>query len=316
VEGNAAGRRTSGFTKIPNRVVCDPSLSANAFRVLAALACHQRNNDSCWPHQDLIARETGLSVRTVQRAVKELTDAGYLERDRRWRGNEYTVCLDRPATGGGSQTATGDIPATDDGTTAATGGGPKEVEESEIDRSAGAHADGGAITQSDLSTKKIVSDYVRAARDNGHDPTREFINATAAGVARLKDEGIDPETIQQAATVMGTKGIAPGEIDMLVFQEQNRQGRERRLAAAREQEATEQEATETSPGSRRSYSRDEWFEIYRDWYIRARGCEPTLDDLIRGMEMIDNAMYDPRVNSNILTLIIDAAMTGEFWSPD
>lgn len=63
----------------------DAELSSNAKAVGWAL--FQRLPDSggmnCYPGQERIARDTGLSVSSVSRGTKELVDAGWIEREER-----------------------------------------------------------------------------------------------------------------------------------------------------------------------------------------------------------------------------------------
>ena len=52
----------------------------------------------CWPFQERIAEQTGLCVRQVRRATKELIDKGLITRSRRgrWRKSyEYTIAFYR-----------------------------------------------------------------------------------------------------------------------------------------------------------------------------------------------------------------------------
>jgi DNA-binding MarR family transcriptional regulator len=53
--------------------------------VLVVLADLADEADSCFPGQARIASSTGCSVSTVQRALKDLEEAGYIERVRRHR---------------------------------------------------------------------------------------------------------------------------------------------------------------------------------------------------------------------------------------
>ena len=65
-------------------------LSANEKLVAAAIATH-RNNTSfkCCPSGNLLAKETGLSRRTVQRAINKLIDKDVIARLRIKSGNTY-----------------------------------------------------------------------------------------------------------------------------------------------------------------------------------------------------------------------------------
>lgn len=57
--------------------------------VLVTLANYADENNSCFPGQDKLARDVGTSVSTVRRALKELEEAGYIVRERRYREDGY-----------------------------------------------------------------------------------------------------------------------------------------------------------------------------------------------------------------------------------
>ena len=63
------------------RSICDKdsSLSSKARLVLFVLSTHMNNTcGSCWPGQRTIAEETGLSRSTVQRALEECKEKGWI----------------------------------------------------------------------------------------------------------------------------------------------------------------------------------------------------------------------------------------------
>jgi len=60
------------YCKVPTRAA-SANLSAAALRVLIYLcACADDETGECWPTKKTIARETGLTPRTVRRATEEL----------------------------------------------------------------------------------------------------------------------------------------------------------------------------------------------------------------------------------------------------
>lgn len=78
--------------------VCDSDLPPTARHVALTLSLHMNERGgSCFPSREELARETGLSVRTVDKAIRTLEDAGWLhvERPARQRGrghpNRYTA---------------------------------------------------------------------------------------------------------------------------------------------------------------------------------------------------------------------------------
>ncbi|WP_158008146.1 helix-turn-helix domain-containing protein [Methyloceanibacter superfactus] len=60
--------------------------STSAKCVLFVLANYADPTGKCWPSQDLIAREAEQSTDTVQRRLRDLEEAGLIERCRRCRG--------------------------------------------------------------------------------------------------------------------------------------------------------------------------------------------------------------------------------------
>ena len=82
-----------GFTIIPNIVFKRPDLSAYGKLIYMALLSYAWQQDSCFPGQERLATELGLSVRTVRRAIRELQDCGLLRVTQRGQGktNVYTL---------------------------------------------------------------------------------------------------------------------------------------------------------------------------------------------------------------------------------
>ena len=75
------GRMTKEFwPKIPPSVICDVSLKPLTFRVYAAIAMYA-NTDSgeCYPSQNTIADDLGVSDRCVKTHIELLIKAGHIE---------------------------------------------------------------------------------------------------------------------------------------------------------------------------------------------------------------------------------------------
>lgn len=72
--------RVSGgrFGHVDMATFSSPRLSKNLKLVYAAIAGHADPNGLCWPGRELLARETGLTVRSVEKATKEAEDIGLL----------------------------------------------------------------------------------------------------------------------------------------------------------------------------------------------------------------------------------------------
>ena len=82
-----------GFTQLPNFILRNPDLSANAKTTYALLLSYAWHNDLCFPGQDRLAEHMGSHVSTVSRAIAELEDCGLIEIGRRGQGktNFYTI---------------------------------------------------------------------------------------------------------------------------------------------------------------------------------------------------------------------------------
>lgn len=74
-------------TAAPQKEVLTPPLgevSATAKRVYVVIGDHCLDEPECWPSQKRIAKDAGLSLRTVVSAIKELREAGWLTISKRW----------------------------------------------------------------------------------------------------------------------------------------------------------------------------------------------------------------------------------------
>ena len=82
-----------GFTQVPNFILKDPTLSVGAKLTYAMFLSYAWHNDSCFPGQDRLATDMGLSRSRVTEFVSELNRAGLLTIQRRGQGrtNFYTV---------------------------------------------------------------------------------------------------------------------------------------------------------------------------------------------------------------------------------
>lgn len=64
---------------IPSRAVADATLTATQLRVLCAIGSYTGKEQSAYPKQSTIAELLGISRETVNRAIKVLKKAGYVE---------------------------------------------------------------------------------------------------------------------------------------------------------------------------------------------------------------------------------------------
>src|SRR3954470_9538804 len=82
-----------GFTQVPNFLLKDPKISANAKVVYSMLLSYAWDNDRVFPGQERMAKDIGTSQPTIARAVKELEDNGWLEIQRRGQGKTNVYIL-------------------------------------------------------------------------------------------------------------------------------------------------------------------------------------------------------------------------------
>ena len=82
-----------GFTQVPNFILKNPDLSVGAKVVYAMFLSYAWHNDSCFPGQQRMAEDMGMSVSRVNEFIKTLESAGFIEILRRGQGktNVYTI---------------------------------------------------------------------------------------------------------------------------------------------------------------------------------------------------------------------------------
>jgi len=57
-------------------------------KLVLLVLCHYADKEhTCYPGQDLLAKNTGLGVRTVRAALRALQDAGVIHREMRFRND-------------------------------------------------------------------------------------------------------------------------------------------------------------------------------------------------------------------------------------
>jgi len=82
-----------GFTQLPNFILRSPDLSIGAKTAYALFLSYAWHNDLCFPGQDRLAKDIGMSIGSVNAFIKELEVAGLIEITRRGQGktNLYTI---------------------------------------------------------------------------------------------------------------------------------------------------------------------------------------------------------------------------------
>ena len=82
-----------GFTQLPNFILRNPDLSANAKTAYSLLLSYAWHNDLCFPGQERLAEHWAHMLSAVSRAITELEDCSLIEIERRGQGktNFYTI---------------------------------------------------------------------------------------------------------------------------------------------------------------------------------------------------------------------------------
>ena len=85
----------SGFTQVPNAVLRSDKISPGAKLAYAMLLSYAWHNDFCFPGQDRLARDIGISRQSVNTQIKELERKGFIKITRQGQGkpNLYEVDL-------------------------------------------------------------------------------------------------------------------------------------------------------------------------------------------------------------------------------
>jgi biotin operon repressor len=82
-----------GFTQIPNFILRDAKLSVGTKVAYAMFLSYAWHNDSCFPGQDRLAEDMGLSRSRVTQLITELEKSGLITIQRRGQGktNFYKI---------------------------------------------------------------------------------------------------------------------------------------------------------------------------------------------------------------------------------
>src|SRR5579863_5557504 len=83
----------SGFTQVPNFILKDPHLSLGAKVAYAMFLSYAWHNQSCFPGQERLADDMGITRPRVTQLIAELEDVGLVGIQRRGQGktNIYTI---------------------------------------------------------------------------------------------------------------------------------------------------------------------------------------------------------------------------------
>ena len=94
-----------GFTQVPNFILKNSELSVGAKVTYAMFLSYAWHNDSCFPGQDRLAEDMGLTRVRVTQLIGELEQSGLITIQRRGQGktNLYTIHFQVKMTGGRAQ---------------------------------------------------------------------------------------------------------------------------------------------------------------------------------------------------------------------
>ncbi|MEO1700913.1 MAG: helix-turn-helix domain-containing protein [Pseudomonadota bacterium] len=84
-----------GFTQIPNAILKAKCIGGGAKLAYAMLLSYAMGDDECFPGQDRLGIDMGISRQTANQYIKELADKGYINIKRRGQGrsNLYEINL-------------------------------------------------------------------------------------------------------------------------------------------------------------------------------------------------------------------------------
>ena len=90
-----------GFTQVPNFILRDSAISVGAKVVYSMFLSYAWHNDSCFPGQERLAEDMGLTRARVTQLIAELDRAGLISIQRRGQGktNLYSVHFQVRQTG-------------------------------------------------------------------------------------------------------------------------------------------------------------------------------------------------------------------------
>ena len=85
----------NGFTQVPNAILRSDAISPGAKLCYAMLLSYAWHNDFCFPGQDRLAKDIGISRQSVNTQIKELERKGFIKIKRQGQGrpNLYEVDL-------------------------------------------------------------------------------------------------------------------------------------------------------------------------------------------------------------------------------
>ncbi|MEM8576029.1 MAG: helix-turn-helix domain-containing protein [Pseudomonadota bacterium] len=86
-----------GFTQVPNAILRSKKISPGAKLAYSGLLSYAWNKESCFPGQDTLGGDIGVTRQTVNEYIKELKTKGFIRVKRRGQGrsNLYELLVPR-----------------------------------------------------------------------------------------------------------------------------------------------------------------------------------------------------------------------------
>ena len=84
-----------GFTQIPNVILKSPKITGGAKLAYTMLLSYAMGDDRCFPGQERLGVDMGVTRQTANQYIKELSDKGFINIKRRGQGrsNLYEINL-------------------------------------------------------------------------------------------------------------------------------------------------------------------------------------------------------------------------------
>lgn len=93
----------SGFTMVPNAILKSDKLSPGAKLCYAMLLSYAWHNDYCFPGQDRLANDIGISRQSVNTQIKEIERKGFIKIKRQGQGRPNIYEINLKAKGMGAK---------------------------------------------------------------------------------------------------------------------------------------------------------------------------------------------------------------------